>query len=481
MQTDIKSFPIFLSLWNQRQGMRTPDVHFRIAHWLETLWRRGERRLLLMAFRSCGKSTLTGLFCAWLLFRQPELRILVLAADFALAKKMVRNVKRIIERHPLTAHLKPAAADQWGSDRFTVNRPLELRDPSMLARGISSNITGSRADVIICDDVEVPNTCDSAEKRRDLRERLAETAYVLVPGGLQIYVGTPHTFETIYDPQGFLEGYAALKVPVLDEAGASAWPERFSAADIERIRRTTGPNKFTSQMMLVPVNIAEGRLNPDLLRRYEGEPDYAKEMRALYVNGERAVSASAWWDPAFGGASGDASVLAVVFADEGGRYYLHRAAYLSTSSSDEDEATSQCVQVARIAKDLLLPSVALEINGLGRFLPGLLRQELGKARVPCSVREISSRRPKDLRILEAFDAVLAARVLYAHESVYATPFLTEMREWRPGASRGRDDGLDAVAGALSLEPVRLRAQGPASLPEWRAGDKQRQAKTQLEV
>ena len=60
----------------------------------------------------------------------------------------------------------------------------------MLAKGITANITGSRADVIICDDVEVPQTCDSADKREDLRARLAEMNYVQVAGGTQLYVGT---------------------------------------------------------------------------------------------------------------------------------------------------------------------------------------------------------------------------------------------------------------------------------------------------
>jgi hypothetical protein len=114
-------------------------------------------------------------------------------------------------------------------------------------------------------------------------------------------------------------------------------------------------------------------------------------------------------------------------------------------------------------------------------LPGILRQELSRERVPCAVREISSRRPKDLRIIEAFDAVLAARSLFAHESVAQTPFITEMREWRPGASRGHDDGLDAVAGALSLEPVRLKTAGAGGRQIWRRGDKCHPAKTEFDV
>ncbi len=483
-------FPLFLALWNRKQEMDTPALHFRMACWLEAAWREKRTRLLLQAFRSSGKSTVAGLFAAWLLYRHPDLRILVLAADLALARKMVRNVKRIVERHPLTLHLKPQRADQWGADRFTVNRALELRDPSMLARGVSANITGSRADIIICDDVEVPNTCDTAGKRADLRERLAETGYVLAPGGTQLYIGTPHTWYTIYadaprveigEQSPFLAGYERFTLPVIDAKGRSAWPERFAPQDIERIRRSTGPNKFSSQMMLTPVNIAEGRLDPAAFRRYEAGLAYIKEINLLQIGDRKIISASAWWDPALGGSNGDGSVLAVIYTDEAGCFWLHRIEYLRSGNGELDEATHQCRIVAQLAKELYLPSVAIETNGIGRLLPNILRRELAQAHAPCAVLEISNSRPKDIRILEAFDTVLAARMLHVHASVYATPFMAEMQEWRPGAKGGRDDGLDAVAGALSQEPVRLKRYYAGNRQSWQGGGKIHQAKTDFDI
>lgn len=486
-------FPLFLILWNQRMGIKTPDLHLRMARWLERRWEKGEKTLLLMAFRSAGKSTITGVFAAWLLYRNPDLRILVLAADFELAKKMVRNVKRIIERHPLADRLRPDKPDQWASDRFTVKRNFELRDPSMLARGVSSNITGSRADIIICDDVEVPGTSDSAEKRSDLRQRLLELDYVLVPGGTQLYVGTPHNYYTIYadkpraeigEERAFLHGFTRLVLPILDGRGESVWPERYSEADIARMKSHTGPNKFASQMMLQPVNIAEGRLDPDFLQIYEGDFHYAKTLGQVHVDGKAMISASAWWDPAFGRVSGDRSVLACVFADDEGNSYLHRLEYIRLKEASEiDEATQQCRIVAGIAKALMLPSIAVETNGLGKFLPAILRNEIARANIPCAVQEKSSSRAKDIRILEGFDAALAARRLYVHESVQRTPFISEMREWRPGSQRGHDDGLDAVAGALSLQPVRLkRLYGGAGSPHcWMKGSTGHTANTEFEV
>ncbi|MGE5503268.1 MAG: phage terminase large subunit [Actinomycetota bacterium] len=476
-------FAEFVWVWNQRLDQTTPRHHLKMARWLARHWHGAERELLLMAFRNSGKSTIVGLFCAWVLSLDPNLRIMVLAADFALAKKMVRNVKRIVERHPLTEGLKPRRREQWASDQFTVNRPGELRDPSMVAKGIGANITGSRADIVICDDVEVPNTCDSAPKRADLRERLGEIEYVLVPGGLQLYVGTPHSFYTIYaaearletgESRPFLDGFARLEIPLVDGRGRSAWPERFPPERIGAIAKRTGPNKFDSQMMLRPVNIADGRLDPDRLRLYDAGLDYAEGngVPLLTLGGRRLVSAACWWDPSYGApGKGDSSVVAAVFTDEDGGYWLHRVAYLThdPARTDVDEATQLCRQVAAFVAELYLPAVTLETNGVGRFLPGLLRRELAARGTPCAVVETASKRAKDARIVEAFDAPLAAGALHAHRSVWNTPFIAEMREWQPGG-KSRDDGLDAVAGCLLAQPVRLsRPTRPAGRPDWRPG------------
>lgn len=459
-------FRLFTVLWNQQQNMNTPALHFTMIDWLENAWNSGDRRLLMQAFRGSGKSTMIGLFTAWLLYRNPDLRILVLSAEENLAKKMVRQVRRIIERHWLTRHLKPKNADQWSGDQFTVKRGIELRDPSMLARGITGNITGSRADVIICDDVEVPNTSDSAEKREELRNRLDEISFILVPDGTQIYVGTQHTYHTIYAEDAreeldeevpFLDGFARLTLPVMDKSGAPIWPGRFSSHALKQLKRDNGPNKFASQMMLQPVNIADGRLDASLLQIYDNELDYTKELQSLFIGPTKLVSSSAWWDPSFASARGDYSVVAVTYSDAEGNIYIHHLEYIQIdATSEQDEASQQCEIVSALARDHYLPSITVESNGIGKLIPGILKNRLAQNHVPCRVQEHHSSRGKDLRILEAFDAPLAARRLFVHRSVLQTPFMTEMQEWRPGKSKMHDDGLDAVAGAIAQAPMRLK-------------------------
>ena len=491
-------FSRFVALWNEAQDLDTPGLHVRMADWLADRWDKGGRELLLLAFRNSGKSTLVGLFAAWLLQRDPDLRILILSADHALARKMARNVKRIVERHPLTEGLRPAKADEWASDRFTVARAAELRDPSVLAHGIGANLTGGRADVVICDDVEVPNTCDTPAKREDLRGRLDEIEFILNPGGLKLFIGTPHTFYSIYaraarpeagEEKPYLEGFARLEIPLLDDRGKGAWPERFPPAKVEALRRRSGPAKFASQMMLQFVNVAEARLDPARMDAYDGELVYAEGngQAWLRLEGRRLVSASCWWDPAYGAPEkGDASVVAALFTDEDGGHWLHRIAYLTHEKKPDgpDEATQLCRQVAAFARDLHLPAVRVEINGIGHWLPGILRREIAALGLRCAVIEETTRRPKDQRILEAFDVALAAGRLKAHRSVRASPFVAEMREWRPGAN-GRDDGLDAVAGCLLSEPVRLprrpQEPDPGARPDWRPGAAQFSAATDFKV
>ncbi len=495
------SFPTFLAAWNAVQGMTTPSLHFRIAAWLEDRWRIRDPLWLLMAFRGAGKSTLVGLFAAWLLGRDPDLRILVLAADHQLAVKMVRNVRRILEMHPLTPHLRPQKTEEWAADRLTVARGSALRDPSVLAKGVGANVTGSRADVVICDDVEVPNTCDTAAKRDELRARLDEIDFVLSPGGVRLYVGTPHTAHSLYicddagaapDAVPYLADAARLVLPIVDAAGESRWPERFPADAIAAIRARTGPAKFSSQMLLRPTDIADARLDPAALRVYDGDLVFAEGngQPVLHIAGRRMVSAACFWDPSFGrpGRS-DGAAIAAVFTDVDGFYWLHALDYLTfdpSISDDIDEATQLCRQAARFAAAHFAPSVTVESNGIGMFLPGLLRREIRRAGIACAVAEHASSRNKSARILDAFDAVLAARRLYVHRSVVTGRFGQEMRDWRPDGT-GPDDGLDAVAGCLLSQPLRLGdAPSPPGMrarhmTAWRGGMTPVQVKADFEV
>lgn len=473
----MSGFRAFVRAWNDLHGQGTPRLHRNIAAWLERGVLRRREGLLLTVFRGGGKSTLVGLLCAWLLWRDPARRILVVAAEQRLARKTVRQVRGVIERHPATPGLKPKRPDQWGADELVVDRPGGARDPSLLARGITGNLTGSRADIVVCDDVEVPNTAANPALREALRERLGELPFILVPGGLLLYVGTPHARDTIYatDDDGHLAGFGAFRAAIYDRDRRSRWPQRFSPAHIEKLRQRQGPAQFAGQMLLEPRDVAEVRLNHDAVRTYGHELrwHHVHECAQLWLGDVQVVDVAAAWDPAHGGkARGDGSVLSVVYFAATNDVYVHRVTYLRATADDADgraELAQMCDAIAGIADDLALPGLVVETNGLGTYAIGALREAFRRKRLPCAIRSVHHRASKAVRIAQAFDGVLSAGLLHVHDSVAHGPFMDELRTWTPDG-HGRDDGLDAVA--MCLATARWRIGTPFqrdARPAWRPG------------
>ena len=497
-------FRFFAKHWLNDHGMKLTRMHTRMTAWLGKRWRFRARqsRGLLLAFRGSGKSTLVGLFAAWLIAKRPDLRILTLSADLALARKMVRNVKRIVEKHPRIAPLKPRKPELWGGEQFTVRRDVELRDPTMLARGIDGNFTGSRADVVICDDVEVPGNSDTPGKRAALREKLGEIEFVLVPGGLQLYIGTPHTYYSIYadaarpemgETRPFLEGFKRKSFPIRDAKGKPAWSKHFGEKKIADLERRSGPIRFASQMMLVPMAPEQCRFDAGKLLRYSGEVELrqAQGRESLWLEGRKLVAIRVWWDPSFGRPEkSDRNAIAALYQDESGGYWLHRVHYFvhdpALAKADPEnhaEADQLCREAARFVAEIGAPAITVEDNGLGMMLPGLLRKALQPIDPAIVVTAHHSSAPKAARILAALDVPLAAGLLHAHASVCDGPFAEELRNWTPLAKAGlRDDGLDAVAGAILAEPTRLgpfpRAAGTRGA--WRPGGTPHRAETDFE-
>ena len=256
-----------------------------------------------------------------------------------------------------------------------------------------------------------------------------------------LYIGTPHTEDSLYAENGFLKTYHRLQIPLEQHT----WPERFTPQTIDALRVSVGSRVFAAQMLLQNTNIAEARLDPKQL--------------VLYDDTTLPHTARCVWDPAFGHASGDESVLALIYQDANHVLYIHDILYLKKSCDAEDEAAAaQCRDVIAFLKQHQLRHMTIETNGLGQFLPGLLRRALKDADYVCSVQNLHQSKAKNLRILQAFEARLAAKSIYAHTRIKDTAFIREMRDWNPERNDNNDDALDATATAIHLLPSPITAQ-----------------------
>jgi hypothetical protein len=318
-----------------------PAVHVRIYEWLSRT--EGARNRVLQVFRGCGKSTILGIRNAHKYRADPMHQLLVQGADDDLADDISRDTISIMRGHPLMPPdllIEPAGVRHW----FT--RPgfeSNARTPQFRGRGILSRVTGNRADEIINDDTEMAKNVETAEARGKLRKRLSEQSFILKPGGSVLWVGTPHTHDSIYE-QKIKAGAEALVIPLFahqtrHEAGekphtrlrfaglpgedglwvfagigkdarllepgrdylvagqevvlcepvvglvdichGNAWPERFTRLEmLERRRECETVNYWDQQYQLQAKSFKTSRLNPALLEPYDVKPRFDTRNRA---------------------------------------------------------------------------------------------------------------------------------------------------------------------------------------------------------
>lgn len=507
-------------MWAERQRWAVPDIHIRACHWLQ---HRGDLAVL-RCFRGFGKSTLLAVYNAWRYHRDPTYRILHQSESDPTAYKTSRDTKQVLMAHPLTrGMLREGEIESWW-----VKGATDARNASMYAKGILSNVTSARADECQNDDVEVPRNIQTAEAREKLRYRLGEQTHILVPGGRQLYIGTPHTHDSLYDEQERMGAdcltirmfqhehrieaatgtrYALPFVPemvfsgigepakvlhpgkdytmhgrvivfrkapaaLVDFYAGSAWPERFTPAEMQKRRRKTRTiNEWDSQYQLHSKPITDTRLDPDRLVPYDVEPTIRKANgeTVMMLGNARIVAAAFRWDPASGKLTSDVSAVAVVLQDEDGRRYVHRISRLLGDVAEFDEGGKvitggQVLGLCALVREFMLPRITIETNGIGKFSPAIVKAALKQQGLTnVGVKEEPAVINKNRRILESLEPLLLSDgQLWAHTSVLDGPLPMQMREWNPAVKEQPDDYLDALAGAVAETPERIASRAGTS-------------------
>lgn len=434
------SFLAFFLLWAERMGWEVPTLHVFVCRWLEAAWCSGDRILLLMLPRGHAKSTILEVFNAWVYFCWQSTRILHQSESDGTALKTSRGTQNVLRHHPLTRGMLPdtiGTVEQWWvAGAFA----LDPRNASMYAKGILSNTTSSRADFVQNDDIEVPKNIGTPEAREKLRYRLGEQVHIAVPGATKLYVGTPHTHDSIYD-EVRKGGANAMIVPMFQQAkridkaeheryeigfapeyvfsgigdgarllregvdyridgvelvlsspggelidcyAGAAWAARFDAREMESRRRETKTiNEWDSQYQLHSKPVTQVRLDPARIIPYDVRPRLIEANGAvsMWLGKQQIVGAACRWDPSSGKLKRDASAVGVVLQDENGRRYLQEVVALTGEvaefAADGKTITGgQVWQLCDIVQRYNLPRVSVETNGIGGFAPAVLRAAL---------------------------------------------------------------------------------------------------------
>ena len=191
-------FRVFLTLVWRELGLPKPTrAQLAIAEYLQ----HGPKRLQISAFRGVGKSWITAAFVLWTLFNDPDRKIMVISASKERADNFSIFCQKLILDIDWLNHLGPKSDDQrWSRISFDVGPAKPHQAPSLKSVGITGQMTGSRADLMCFDDVEVPLNSATDIQREKLLQLVTEAESILTPkqDSRIVFLGTPQSTFTIY-------------------------------------------------------------------------------------------------------------------------------------------------------------------------------------------------------------------------------------------------------------------------------------------
>ena len=267
--TDFRKF-LFV-VWDHLNLPKPTDVQYDIAKYVQ----HGPKRSIIEAFRGVGKSWITSAYVVWLLYMNPQLNILVVSASKTRSDDFTTFTLRLLKEIPVLAHLIPSEDQRQSRISFDVGPAAASHAPSVKSVGVTGQLAGSRADVLIADDIEVPNNSATQGMRDKLSEAVKEFDAILKPDGRIIYLGTPQNQESLYNKlpdRGYelriwparypsedqMIGYGDKIAPLIvsrlendkDLLGVSTDPDRFSDFDLMEREASYGRSGFSLQFML---------------------------------------------------------------------------------------------------------------------------------------------------------------------------------------------------------------------------------------
>ena len=517
----IADFRNFLWICWKHLNLPSPTpVQYDIANFVDS----DIRRLCVQAFRGVGKSWITSAYVCHQLMLNPDKNILVVSASKTRADDFSTFTLRLIHEVPILQHLRPREGQRQSKISFDVGPAKASHAPSVKSLGITGQLTGSRADLVVADDVESANNSQTQLMRDKLSETIKEFDAIIKPGGRILFLGTPQTEMSIYSalesrgyitriwparyPSGrLLEAYGARLAPLVYE-GAEENPEdapvdplRFSSRDLEEREASYGRSGFALQFMLdTTLSDADKyplKLNDLVVMSGPSSWDEApvsvkwasgidqmegtRQLPAVGLKGDywvNAMQVSEEWDEWKGsvmsidpsGRGKDETAYAVVKM-QSGFLYLTAMGGLNNGYSQEALET-----LADVAAEQDVNEIIVESNfGDGMFTQ-LFRPVLQKIH-PCSIDEVRHSTQKEKRIIDTLEPVMNSHRLIVDEGViledFKSPNLKQQlfyqmtRLTKDRGSLAFDDRIDALSIAVNYWVEVMDRDAQSALEDYR--------------
>ena len=456
LQDDFKLF--LQALWSQLDLPSPTRAQYAIADYLQ----HGPKRLQIQAFRGVGKSWITGAFVLWTLFNDPEKKIMIISASKERADNMSIFLQKLIIETPWLSHLRPKSDDsRWSRISFDVNcSPHQA--PSVKSVGITGQLTGSRADLMILDDIEVPGNSMTELMREKLLQLCTEAESILTPkdDSRIMFLGTPQTTFTVYRklaeraykpfvwPARYprkVSQYEGLLAPQLVadiDNGAEAWnvtdPDRFADDDLIEREAAMGRSNFLLQFMLdtslsdaekFPLKMADLIVTsvnptdaPDSIIWCSDPKNVLKELPTVGLPGDYFYSPmqlQGEWHPyqeticsVDPSGRGSDETAAAFISQRNGFLYLHKMCAYRDGYSD-----NTLLDILKHCKRYNVTKLVIETNFGDGIVAELFKKHLQQTKQGIDVEEVRANVRKEDRIIDSLEPVMNQHRLVVDKDV----------------------------------------------------------------
>jgi hypothetical protein len=457
-------FKLFLqALWAELDLPSPTRAQYAIADYLQ----HGPKRLQIQAFRGVGKSWITGAFVLWTLFNDPERKIMIISASKERADNMSIFLQKLIIETPWLSHLRPSGDDaRWSRVSFDV-KCSPHQAPSVKSVGITGQLTGSRADLMVLDDIEVPSNSMTELMREKLLQLVTESESILTPkqDSRIMFLGTPQTTFTIYrklaerNYRPFVwtaryprdkANYEGLLAPQLQEDidnGAEPWdvtdPDRFDSEDLLEREAAMGRSNFMLQFMLdtslsdaekFPLKCADLVVTsvnpstaPDAVVWCSDPSNVIKELPTVGLPGDYFYSPMQLqgdWNPYSEticsidpSGRGTDETAAAFISQRNGFLYLHQMRAYRDGYSD-----NTLLDILRGCKKFGVTKLLIETNFGDGIVSELFRKHLVQTKQSIDIEEVRANVRKEDRIIDSLEPVLNQHRLVVDRSVIEWDF-----------------------------------------------------------
>jgi len=498
MDNRLKNFKNFLYLcWKFLKLPEPTPIQYDIADYIQTK----ERRLVVEAFRGVGKSWITSAYVCHQLLLNPQKNILVVSASKSRADDFSTFTQRLVNEMPILQHLIPRDDQRHSKISFDVAPAIASHSPSVKSMGITGQLTGSRADLIIADDVESANNSQTQLMRDRLSETVKEFDAIIKPDvGRIIFLGTPQTEMSLYNTLeergyktkiwtalypdktqtvGYGHKLSSIISEVTDKEGKPTDPLRFDDVDLMERLSSYGRSGFNLQFML-DTTMSDSNRYPlklnDLIvasgcstwKEAPAKIQWASgteqlkgidpEIPNVGLKGDYFV-APMYTSPEYAPFEGCAMSIDPAGRGEDKTAYavlkmLHGVLYLTAIGAlDGGYSDATLEELSSIAKRNKVNYVVIESNFGDGMATALLKPVMAKIH-PCEIEEVRHNIQKEKRIIDTLEPIMNGHRLVVDEQIIKDDFKLEpnhqlfrqmTRITKDKGALRHDDQIDALA------------------------------------